>query len=155
MKALVVTAFGGPENFMLKEIPTPAVQRGTLLIELPATSVNSIDIKIREGALAIAPPLPAVLGSDIAGTVVEVGEGVLGLSAGDEVYGCAGGVKRLGGTLAEYIVADARLMALKPRTLSMHEAAALPLVSITAVQALEKAAPSFTDHALVMEAAVE
>jgi NADPH:quinone reductase len=53
------------------------------------------------------------------------------------------------GTLAEYIVADARLMALKPKTLSMREAAALPLVSITAVQALEKAVPSFTDHVLV------
>lgn len=60
-----------PENFVLKEIPTPSVQHGTLLIKLAATSVNSIDIKIREGALAIAPPLPAVLGSDIAETVVE------------------------------------------------------------------------------------
>jgi NADPH:quinone reductase len=58
-------------------------------------------------------------------------------------------VKGLGGTLAEYIVADARLIALKPKTLSMREAAALPLVSITAVQALEKAVPSFTDHVLV------
>jgi NADPH:quinone reductase len=87
MKALVLTAFGGPENFELKEIPKPNVRHGTLLIKLAATSVNSIDIKIREGALAIAPSLPAVLGSDIAGTVVEVGEGVLGFSAGDEVYG--------------------------------------------------------------------
>jgi len=119
------------------------------LIKLAATSVNSIDIKIREGALTIAPSLPAVLGSDIAGTIVEVGEGVVGFSAGDEVYGCAGGVKGMGGTLAEYIVADARLMTLKPKTLAMREAAALPLVSITAVQAFEKAVPTFTDHVLV------
>jgi NADPH:quinone reductase len=149
MRALVLTAFGGPENFVLQEIPKPRAQPGTLLVKLVATSVNSIDIKIREGGLAIAPPLPAVLGSDIAGIIEEVGEGVFGFSAGDEVYGCAGGVKGLGGTLAEYIMADARLMARKPKTLSMREAAALPLVSITAVQALEKAAPSYADHVLV------
>jgi NADPH:quinone reductase-like Zn-dependent oxidoreductase len=69
IRASLLTAFGGPENFVLKEVPKPTVQPGTLLIKLAATSVNSIDIKIREGALAIAPPLPAVLGPDIAGTV--------------------------------------------------------------------------------------
>jgi len=94
MKALVLTAFGGPENFVLRDIPKP-VQPGTLLIKLAATSINSLDIKIREGGLAVCPDLPAVLGSDIAGTVEEVGEGVAGFSVGDEVYGCAGGVKVL------------------------------------------------------------
>ena len=123
MRALVLTAFGGPENFALEEIPKPGVRRGTLLIRSAATSVNSIDIKIREGALTIAPPLPAVLGSDIAGTVEEVGEGVSEFSAGEEVYGCAGGMAGLGGTLAEYIVADAKLMAPKPKRLSMRESA--------------------------------
>jgi NADPH:quinone reductase len=69
MRALVLRTFGGPENLAVEEIPKPAVRSGTLLIRLAATSVNSIDIKIREGALTIAPPLPAVLGSDLAGTV--------------------------------------------------------------------------------------
>ena len=149
MRALVLKAFGGPENFAVQEIPKPAVRSGTLLIRLAATSVNSIDIRIREGALTIAPPLPAVLGSDIAGTVEEVGDGVSEFSVGEEVYGCAGGVKGLGGTLAEYIVADAKLMAPKPKRLSMRESAALPLVCISAVQALERIAPSFTDYVLV------
>jgi NADPH:quinone reductase-like Zn-dependent oxidoreductase len=121
-------------------------RNGGEMIRLAATSVNSIDIKIREGALSVAPPLPALLGSDIAGTFEQVGEDVSGFSVGDEVYGCAGGVKGLGGTLAEYIVADARLIALKPKTLSMRQAAALPLVSITAAQAFQRVAPSFTDH---------
>ncbi len=149
MKALVLTAFGGPENFEMKEIPKPEVREGTLLIKLAATSINSLDVKIRQGGLGIAPDLPAVLGSDIAGTVEEVGAGVVGFGVGDEVYGCAGGVKGLGGTLADYIVADARLIAPKPKRLSMVEAAALPLVSITAVQALERVAASANDHVLI------
>ena len=149
MKALVLTAFGGPENFEMKNIPMPEVRQGTLLIKLAATSINSLDVKIREGGLAIVPDLPAVLGSDVAGTVEEVGAGVVGFCVGDEVYGCAGGVKGLGGTLAEYIVADVRLIAPKPKALSMLEAAALPLVSITAVQALERAAASANDHVLI------
>ena len=149
MKALVLTAFGGPENFELRDIPKPEVRQGTLLIKLAATSINSLDVKIREGGLNIAPELPAVLGSDIAGTVEEVGAGVTGFSVGDEVYGCAGGVKGLGGTLAEYIVADAALIAPKPKALSMLESAALPLVSITAVQALGRAATIAGDHVLI------
>ena len=119
------------------------------MIRLAATSVNSIDIKIREGALSVAPQLPAVLGSDIAGTVEEVGQGVSGFSVGDEVYGCAGGVKVLGETLAEYIVADAKLIAIKAKNDLYAPSAAFPLVSITAVQAFQRVAPTFTDHVLV------
>jgi NADPH:quinone reductase len=73
-----LTGFGGPENFVLRDIPKPTAHEGTLLIRLAATSVNSIDIKIREGALSVAPQLASVLGSDIAGTVEEVGQGVSG-----------------------------------------------------------------------------
>ena len=149
MKAQLLTAFGGPENFRLTEVPKPVVEDGTLLIHLRATSVNSLDIKIREGGLSVAPALPGILGSDLAGTVEEVGRGVIGFAQGDEVYGCAGGIKGFGGTLAEYIVADARLVALKPKSLSMREAAALPLVSITAWQGLERAKIAPSDHVLV------
>jgi NADPH2:quinone reductase len=149
MKAQLLIAFGGPENFRLTEVPKPVVQDGTLLIRLAATSVNSLDIKIREGGIAAAPKLPGILGSDIAGTVEEVGQGVIGFSRGDEVYGCAGGIKGFGGTLAEYIVADAKLIALKPKILSFREAAALPLVSITAWEGLERAKTSSSDHVLV------
>ncbi|WP_299988491.1 hypothetical protein [uncultured Ruegeria sp.] len=69
---------------------------------------------------------------DFAGTVVAIGDGVTGFAIGDEVYGCAGGLMDLPGALAEYFKADARLIAHKPKTLSIREAAALPLVGITA-----------------------
>jgi NADPH2:quinone reductase len=148
MRAQILKAFGGPANFVLTDIPTPGIEPGKLLIRLAATSVNQIDIKIR-GGLPIGPDLPAVLGADVAGVVEAVGDGVIGFTQGDEVYGCAGGVKGQGGTMAEYILADARLIAPKPRSLSMREAAALPLVAITAWDALERSMVSSSDHVLI------
>jgi NADPH2:quinone reductase len=148
MRAQVLKAFGGPENFELRDIPKPQVKPGTVLIRVFATSVNPVDVKIREG-LPAAPELPGVLGCDVAGVVEEIGAGVMGFTPGDEVYGCAGGVKDHGGALAEYMVADARLVAPKPASLSMHEAAALPLVSITAWDAFERCELAQSDHVLV------
>ena len=104
MRAQVLTKFGGPENFVLTNIPKPAVEPGKLLIRVAATSVNQIDIKIR-GGLPIGPDLPAILGCDVAGIVEEVGAGVINFAPGDAVYGCAGGVKGQGGTMAEYMIA--------------------------------------------------
>ena len=80
-----------------------------------------------------------MLGMDFAGTVEETGEGVTGFAVGDEVYGCAGGLANLQGALAELMPADARLIAHKPKSLSMREAAALPLVGITAHAGLRRA----------------
>ncbi|MGC4251966.1 MAG: zinc-dependent alcohol dehydrogenase family protein [Sphingobium sp.] len=137
MRAQLIFEHGGPEQLELRDFPKPSAVPGQLLIRIHASSVNPIDIKIREG-LSVGPELPAVLGADLAGVVEAVGEGVEEFRAGDEVYGCAGGVKGLGGTLAEYIAADARLIARKPECLSFREAAALPLVSITAWQAIER-----------------
>jgi NADPH2:quinone reductase len=148
MRAQILKAYGGPENFALTGIPKPAIEPGKVLIRLVATSVNQIDIKIR-GGLPIGPALPAVLGADVAGIIEAVGDGVIGFAVGDEVYGCAGGVKGQGGTLAEYILADARLIAQKPRSLSMRESAALPLVAITAWDALERSMVRSGDHVLI------
>jgi NADPH:quinone reductase len=148
MQAQVLKAFGGPENFELIDIPKPEIRPGMVLVRVAATSVNQVDTKIRAG-LPIGPDLPAVLGCDVAGIVEAVGAGVLDFKPGDEVYGCAGGVKGQGGALAEYILADARLLAPKPAKLSMREAAALPLVAITAWDALERTALSAMDHILV------
>jgi alcohol dehydrogenase len=89
--------------------------------------------------LPLSPDLPAVLGMDFAGIVDAVGEGVTGFASGDEVYGCAGGLADLQGTLAEYMVADVQLIAHKPKSLSMRAAAALPLVGITAYEGLQRA----------------
>ncbi|WP_207459669.1 zinc-dependent alcohol dehydrogenase family protein [Azospirillum sp. SYSU D00513] len=148
MRALLLRAHGGPENFDIAEVPRPEPRPGSLLVRMAATSLNRVDIRIREG-LPIGGELPAILGADVAGTVEAVGEGVTGFQPGDEVYGCAGGVRGQGGTLAEFIVADARLLAHKPRSLSMREAAALPLVAITAWDALERTAVTESDHVLV------
>jgi NADPH:quinone reductase-like Zn-dependent oxidoreductase len=104
-----------------------------VLARVHASGVNPLDTKIRAGKAAHAKqPLPAVLGLDMAGVVEEVGPGVTAFQPGDEVYGMVGGVGGLQGTLAEIVVANADLIALKPKSLSMREAAALPLITITA-----------------------
>lgn len=148
MRAQILNAHGGPENFEFIEVSRPEVRPGTVLVRIAAAALNQIDVKIR-GGLPIGPALPAILGSDLAGVVEEIGPGVIDFKPGDEVFGCAGGVKGQGGTLADLIVADARLLAPKPRNLSMREAAALPLVSITAWDALERTGVSSRDHVLV------
>jgi NADPH:quinone reductase and related Zn-dependent oxidoreductases len=86
-----------------------------VLVRVAATSVNPIDIKIRKMKPAFAPALPAILGMDVAGTVEAVGEGVSGFRPGDEVFGCAGGLADMPGALAEYMLADARLLAPQTR----------------------------------------
>ena len=151
MKAMIIREFGGPEVFELSDIPTPEVKPGQVLVRIAATSVNTVDTMIRQMGkeLPISPNPPAVLGMDFAGTVEAVGEGVSGFSVGDEVYGCAGGLGELQGALAEYMAADARLIALKPKNLSMREAAALPLVAITAYEGLTRAGISKGDRVLV------
>jgi NADPH:quinone reductase len=149
MRGQILRAFGGPENFELTDVPKPAIRPGMALIRVDATSVNQIDVRIRSGEVPIGPDLPAILGADVAGTIEEVGPGVLDFAPGDEVYGCAGGVKGQGGAMAEYILADARLIAPKPRSLSMREAAALPLVSITAWDAFERSQLGASDHVLI------
>ncbi|NHI00708.1 zinc-dependent alcohol dehydrogenase family protein [Oceanimonas sp. MB9] len=151
MKAMVICAFGGPEAFEPAEMDKPDLNPGHVLVKVAATSVNTIDLMIRQmGAdLPFAPALPAVLGMDFAGTIVAIGEGVTEYTVGDEVYGCAGGLGELQGTLAEYMPADARLIARKPANLSMREAAALPLVGITAFEALTRAGTGKGQRVLV------
>ena len=136
MKALVLTRFGGPENFELRKVPDPEVGPGEVAIRVAATSVNPVDYKLRRGGSPIAPELPCILGMDVAGTVEAVGDGVDAFEPGDEVYGCAGGLRGMPGALAQRMVADARLLAPRPDGLSFREAAALPLVSITAWEGL-------------------
>lgn len=137
MKAQIITEFGDPTVFKLKEIEKPTIKPGHVLIKVYATSVNQIDCKIRSGAVpALAPEFPAVLQGDVAGVIEEVAADVKQFQKGDEVYGCAGGVKGLGGALAEYMLADSSLIAKKPQSLTMEQTAALPLVSITAWEAL-------------------
>jgi len=131
MRAYVVEHPEAP--FRQRDIPRPTPSAGQVLVRIHASGVNPLDIKIRAGKAPHAQqPLPAVLGMDMAGIVEELGPGVTSLHPGDEVYGMVGGVGGLQGTLADYVVASADLLALKPKSLSMREAAALPLITITA-----------------------
>lgn len=141
MKAMIINSYGASDVFEPADIPKPNVRPGHVLVKIAATSVNTVDTMIRQMGkeLPLSPDLPALLGMDFAGTVEEVGEGVSSFNVGDEVYGCAGGLADIPGALAEYMVADARLVALKPKTISMREAAALPLVGITAYEGLTRA----------------
>lgn len=141
MKAMILNTYGAAAEFQLTELPRPSVTPGHVLVRIAASSVNTVDTMIRQMGkdLPLSPDLPAVLGMDFAGTVEAVGAGVSRFAPGDEVYGCAGGLADLQGALAEYMLADAKLIAHKPKTLSMREAAALPLVGITAYEGLQRA----------------
>lgn len=135
MQALRVDQPGA--DFLPVQLPRPEPAAGQVLVHIHASGVNPLDTKIRAGQAGHArQPLPAVLGIDMAGTIEAVGSGVTAFRPGDEVYGMAGGIGGLQGTLAEYIAVDARLLALKPRHLTMREAAALPLAAITAWEGL-------------------
>jgi NADPH2:quinone reductase len=142
MKAMILNEYGENAQFQLTELPQPSIKAGHVVVRVAATSVNTVDTMIRQLGqenLPLSPDLPAVLGMDFAGTIEKVGEGVTTFAPGDEVYGCAGGLTDLQGTLAEFMLADARLIAHKPKSLSMREAAALPLVGITAYEGLQRA----------------
>jgi len=149
MKAQIIKSFGEADVFEAAELADPTPGAGEVVVKLGATSVNPVDWKLRRHGPAFAPELPAVLGCDIAGTVVSVGAGVMDFAAGDEVWGCGGGVNGMNGTYAEMISTDAALLARKPASLSMREAAALPLVTITAWEGLERAGVGAGDTVLV------
>lgn len=140
MQTMLLNSYGEDAVFEATDIATPDVKPGHVRVKIAASSVNTVDTMIRKMGedLPLSPETPALLGMDFAGTVEALGEGVEGFAVGDEVYGCAGGLADLPGTLAEYIVADARLIAQKPKNLSMREAAAIPLVGITAYEGLER-----------------
>ena len=124
-------------EFLQVEQAHPSPGTGEVLVRIAASGVNPLDTKIRAGKAAHArQPLPAVLGLDMAGTVEEAGAGVTAFKVGDEVFGMVGGVGGHQGTLAEFVAADATLLARKPGNLSMREAAALPLSTITAWEGL-------------------
>ncbi|MEU8421416.1 zinc-dependent alcohol dehydrogenase family protein [Micromonospora sp. NPDC048835] len=135
MRAAVLREFDVP--LTIEEIDQPSPKAGQVLVRVVASGVNPLDTKIQAGKAAHARvQLPAVLGLDLAGVVATVGADVTGFQPGDEVYGLCGGVGDLPGSLAEYVAADARLLAHKPGSLSMREAAALPLAAVTSWEGL-------------------
>jgi NADPH2:quinone reductase len=133
MKAIIMTAVGNPDVLKFQDIDEPEIATDTQIkVRLKAAGVNPVDAKIRHNGLFYDKPLPAVLGCDGAGEVIATGSAVSRFKAGDKVWFCHGGLGREQGNYAEYTVLDQRWAGLMPETASFAEAAALPLVLITA-----------------------
>ncbi len=137
MKAILMTAVGDPDVLRFQEIAEPEISTATQIkIKLQAAGVNPVDTKVRRHGVFYDQPLPAVLGCDGAGIVVETGTVAHQFKVGDQVWFCHGGLGREPGNYAEYTVLDERWVSASPKTFSFIEAAAAPLVLITAYGAL-------------------
>jgi NADPH:quinone reductase-like Zn-dependent oxidoreductase len=136
MKAFVLDRYGKTVGLRLGDMPEPEVREDDVLVEVHAASVNVLDSKIRNGEFKHLMPyrLPLTLGNDVAGVVVRVGSKVRRFKPGDEVYARPDAARI--GAFAEMIAMNEDAVAHKPRTLSMEEAASLPLVALTAWQVL-------------------
>jgi NADPH2:quinone reductase len=134
MKAILITAAGGPEVLQLADVPVPELPSSShVRVKLHAAGVNPVDAKVRKGGVPVP---PAILGCDGAGVVESVGSAVTRFRPGDEVFFFNGGIGGEPGNYAEYAVIHEDYAAAKSRGLSMNEAAALPLVWITAWESL-------------------
>lgn len=141
MKAAYIERYGKSSPVIIGDRPVPACGPRDLLVRVRAASVNPIDFKIRDGALRVLFKfrMPLILGSDLAGEVIQIGSEVQGFSVGDEIM--ARVQKERIGTFAEQIAIDCSTAALKPKSLSFAEAASLPLAGLTAWQALRDFQP--------------
>lgn len=140
MKAFIVDRYGKNEPLRAGDVPEPKLRADEVLIQVHAAAVNLIDAKLRNGEFKLILPYrtPFVLGHDVAGVVVRVGPRVRQFKAGDEVYARPDDLRI--GTFAEFVAVKEDSVALKPRNLTMEEAASIPLVGLTAWQGLvEKA----------------
>jgi NADPH2:quinone reductase len=135
MRALILDQVDA--GFREVTLDRPVPKAGEVLVRVHASGVNPLDLKIRSGQAAHARhPFPAILGLDLAGVVEELGPGVSQFRRGDAVYGLTGGVGGVQGSLAEFAAVDVQLLAKVPDGVSLREAAALPLVFITAWEGL-------------------
>lgn len=134
MKAAYISRYGTINDVQIGEQPKPSIKENTVLVKIHATSINPLDLRVVEGEFKVILPLkfPFILGNDFAGTVVQIGENVTSFKVGDEVYARTD----LSGAFAEYTLVEESSLSLKPKNLSMGSSASLPLVSLTAWQAL-------------------
>lgn len=150
MQALQITEANG--NFIWTDHTIPQPKSGQVLVKIIASGINPLDLKIRAGQAAHArQPFPAVLGIDMAGEVVAIGPDVSNFKVSDQVYGMTGGVAGQQGSLAQYQVADVRLLAKAPTNISLLQAAAMPLVVITAWEGLVDRAKVAAGHKVLVQ----
>ena len=148
MKAVQFTGYGEvSENIKFSEIEKPTINKDEVLIEAYAAGVNPLDIKVIEGNLKSVSKfkLPAILGYDVSGIITEKGEHVTDFNIGDEVFSK---VKKQG-TFTEFIAVNKNLISLKPKNTTFEEAASLPLVGLTAIQALKRGKLKYGESILI------
>lgn len=155
MKAIILKDAGGTENLIVADLPVPVAAKDEVLVKVKAISINPVDIKTRKG-LALYNNLkddaPVILGWDIAGEVVQVGEGVTTLEEGDEVFGMVN-FPGHGRAYAEYVAAPAAHLAEKPELVTTQEAAAGTLAALTAWQVLTDEAKLQAGEKILIHAA--
>jgi NADPH:quinone reductase-like Zn-dependent oxidoreductase len=134
VKAVRIHRFGGPEVVVIEDVPVPTPGEQEVLVRVAAAGVAPWDALIREGLSKVSPQPPFTLGSDLSGVIQAVGKGVSGFAAGDKIYGVTN--PQFCGAQAEYAVAVAGMIALKPPLLDFAEAASVPVIAVTAWQML-------------------
>src|SRR6187402_3379325 len=132
MKAFIINKYSKKEILQLADVPVPEVRDNDVLVEVYAAGLNLLDSKIKTGEFKLILPykLPIILGHDVAGVVIKVGKNVTKFKVGNEVYSRVADFRI--GTLAEFIAIDEQDVAMKPKNISMEEAASIPLVALTA-----------------------
>jgi alcohol dehydrogenase len=140
MKAFIIKKYTKEGILQQAEIPFPEIKDNDVLVEIHAAGINLLDSKIKSGEFKLILPykLPLILGHDVAGVITKVGKNVTNFKVGDEIY--ARPADHRIGTFAEFIAIDEKDVALKPKNLSMEEAASIPLVALTAWQVLVETA---------------
>ncbi len=155
MKAIQIHQYGGPEVLTYEDVPRPQPGPAEVLIRVRAAGVNPVDAKTRAGqgmARRYTNPFPLILGWDVSGVIEAVGSAVTDFEPGDEVYGMVR-FPDVGAAYAEFVVAPATDIALKPHSLDHAQAAAMPLVALTAWQALFDAAELTAGQRVLIHAA--
>ena len=153
MKAIEIDSYGGSEVLVYRDVMNPVPRAGEVVADIYAASVNPVDWKVRNGERQASLHLkfPHVLGVDFSGVVRAVGDGVTQFSIGDEVYGTTAQDQR--GCYAEALAVPANQLALKPKSMSHKEAAAIALVGLTALVSLDDVAGLKSGETILVHAA--
>lgn len=141
MKAVQINAYGGVDVLEVNEnAPQPTLKNGQVLVEVYAAGINPFDWKVRKGYMKEMMPLtfPTTLGGDFSGKVIQIGEGISEFKVDDEIYGSALVFNGGSGSFAEFAAVNSKNSTYKPKNVNFEEAAALPLVGASAIQALEE-----------------
>lgn len=137
MKTIILNGFGGTDKFELNDVDCPKVVEGHVLVKIWAAGFNPIDYQMRKGGEESARLHSPILGREFAGVVVQVGKGVTNFAVGDEVFAASGSIGS-NGSYAEYISVPETILVHKPKTINFEQAAAIPVVYLTALQLVDR-----------------